>query len=223
MMSLLRLELRRQRSMAVRLTGVTILICLVFYAAGKRTAVEMLALVVGSSLGTIMMVPMGIAREKMEGTLDFICGLPVEPRTIAASRFLAVAILPIPWVIAIGVTSVAVPTLGALNPVGVAALAWLALLSLGALGTALCTLYDLESLLGVPLLAFVIAVVLVPRVAHALLPGLTPKVVLHLLQQPRAPIVLTLVLLVGVAIAGTLSFAITARGFAKYRAGISVR
>jgi hypothetical protein len=223
MMSLLRLELRRQRPMAVRLASVSILICLLFYAAGKRTAVEMLALVVGSSFGTIMMVPMGIAREKMEGTLEFLCGLPIEPRTIAASRLAAVALLPIPWVIAIGLTSYALPTLGALNPVGVAALSWLALALVGALGTALCTLYDLERLLGVPLLAFVIAVVLVPRLVHALLPRLTRTVVLQLLEQPHAALALSLLLLIAVAITGTLSFAITARGLSEYRVGISLR
>lgn len=223
MIPLLRLELRRQRAFALRMVFATVVIIPLFYVLGKRTAADMLAVLIASSLGSIMLVPMAIAREKMEGTLDFVCGLPVEPRTIAASRFIAAALFPIPWAIAIGVTSGAVPAIAALNPFGVAALAWLALALLGAIGTALCTLYDLESLLGAPLVAFVIAMVIVPRAVHALVPWITPQAILQQLQRPAAPFVLSLVLLIGVTIVGALSFAATARGFANYRPGISVR
>ena len=223
MLPLLRLELRRQRSFALRMAIVTVLIILVFYGAGKRAPADILALVIGSSLGTILIVPTGISREKMEGTLDFVCGLPVEPRTIAASRFAAVALIPVPWAVAIGVTSAAVPAIGAVNPVVMAALAWLALTLAAGVGTALLTMYDLESLVGAPLLAFVVAAILVPRLMHALFPGITSAAVLQLLQRPAAPLAFTLVLLALVAIVGAVAFAITVRGFATYRSGGSAR
>jgi len=73
MTALLALELRRQRPMFVRMALVTVVIGLVFFVAGKRTPADLLATLVGSGLGVALIVPMGIARDKMEGTLEFIC------------------------------------------------------------------------------------------------------------------------------------------------------
>ena len=108
MRALMILELRRQRLVIMRLALVTAAIGALFYLAGKRTPTEMLAAMIGSSIGVVLVVPMGITRDKLEGTLDFICALPVDSRTIAASRIAAMAVLSIPWAVGIGVISMRV-------------------------------------------------------------------------------------------------------------------
>lgn len=223
MIPLLLLELRRQRIMVLRMACLTVIVGLVFFVAGKRTPADLLAILIGSSIGVVLIVPMGISRDKMEGSLDFLCGLPVESHTIAASRFITVAILSIPWAVAIGAAAFTVPTVASLNPVGVATLTWFAMLLLGACGTALLTRFELESLLGTPVVAMVIAVVLVPRMVHALFPGLTQETLLRMMQRPAAPFVLSAVLLAAVAIVGTVAFVITSRAFASYRPGQAIR
>ena len=79
--------------MLLRMIGLTIFIGGVFSIAGKRTSADQIALVLGSGLGAALIVPIGIARDKMEGTLELLCGLPVAPRVIAASRISAGALL----------------------------------------------------------------------------------------------------------------------------------
>jgi hypothetical protein len=203
--------------MAVRMAVFTVISCALFFALGKRAPSDFLAIMIGSSIGIVLMVPMGISRDKMEGTLDFICGLPVEPRAIAGSRFIAVAILAVPWAVATGAVAASVPQIGALNPLGVTVLMWLAMLLLGACGTALMTQFGLETLFGAPLLAMVITLVLLPRVVRALVPGITQEALLRFLQQPAAPYVIAAALVAAVGIVGAVAFAATARGFAGYR------
>jgi hypothetical protein len=217
MIPLLRVELRRQRPMVARMVLLTAVVCAVFFLAGKRTPADFLATLIGSSLGVVLIVPMGISRDKMEGSLDFLCGLPVEPRDLAASRFVAVAVLSMPWAITVGAASFALPPTTSVNPVSVAILTWLAMMLLGACGTALLTRFELESLLGVPAVMTVIAVVLIPRAVRVLFPGFTQEAVLRFLQTPAAPFVLALALLLAVGIAGTVAFGVTTRGFANYR------
>jgi ABC-type transport system involved in multi-copper enzyme maturation permease subunit len=217
MIPLLLLELRRQRPMAVRMAWIVAAVVVVFYLAGKRAPSDLLAIVIGSAVGVVMMVPMGISRDKMEGTLDFVCGLPVEPRAIAASRFAAVALLSAPWAAVSGVVAAFVPQIATVNPVGVAMVMWLAMLLVGTCGTALTACFELETLLGAPFVATVIVLLILPRVVRALLPGITAEVMLRFVQRPSAPFVLGAVLLAAVAILGSVAFAASARGFANYR------
>jgi hypothetical protein len=221
--ALVNLELRRQRPIVLRMVLLTLFIGVVFFVAGKRTPASLFATLLGCSLGVVLIVPMGISRDKMEGTLDFICGLPVEPRDIAASRFIAVALLAIPWATGVGVLSATGPAIGALNPVGAAVLTWLTMVLLGICATALMTRYDLETLLGAPIIAMAIVVVIVPRVVHSLIPGITPETALQLLTRPAAPPLLATALLVAIGAIGTVAFAVTTRGFANYRPGTTSR
>jgi hypothetical protein len=220
---LLLLELRRQRPVFLRMVLLTLLVSTVFFVAGKRTPNELLATLIGSSLGVVLIVPMGISRDKMEGTLEFICGLPIEPHTIAASRFIAVALLATPWAVSVGALSCVVPAVGALNPAGVAVLVWLTMLLLGSCATALLARFDLETLLGAPIIVMVIAAVLVPRVVHSPIPGVTPDALLDFLGQPAAPLLLASALLAAVGAFGSVAFAVTVRGFAGYRRDSAAR
>jgi hypothetical protein len=223
MLPLLKLELRRQLPMVVRMACLTVVVSAVFFLAGKRGPGELLAALIGSSLGVVLIVPMGVSRDKMEGSLEFICGLPVEPSAIAASRMIAVAVLAFPWAVGVGALSLVVPATASLGPIAVAAFTWFVMTSLGACATAMLTRFELETMLGAPLVAMVIAVVLVPRAVHALLPGLTRESVVLYLQRPAAPLVLGLLVLSAVAALGIAAFRMTVSGFARYRPGADAR
>lgn len=217
MIPLLKLELRRQRPMVVKMAALTAVVCAVFYLAGKRAPAELLAAVAGSGLGAVLIVPMGISRDKMEGTLEFLCGLPVEPRAIAASRFAVMAVVATPWAVAIGAVSMMHASLLPLHPLAVLALSWLVMLALGACGVALMAVFDLETLLGAPMIAVVLIVVLVPRLVRAALPNLTGEMVLRLAERPAAPAMIAAVAVVALAAIGVLAFGAATRGFAAYR------
>jgi hypothetical protein len=218
MTPLLKLELRRQRPMVLKMALLTAFVCGVFYLVGKRAPVELLAAIAGSGLGALLIVPMGISRDKMEGTLDFICGLPVEPREIAASRFAAMALIATPWAVAIGAMAFAAPGEPPMHPVALAVLSWLAMLVLGAGGIAMMTLFELETLLGFPFVAMVLVVVLVPRVARAFLPGVSREALIELVRRPEAPLAISLVLIVVPSVVGAVAFAAAVRGFSAYMA-----
>lgn len=217
MRALLILELRRQRAVVFRLAGLTACVGVLFFLVGKRSPSDLLAAMIGTSLGAALIVPMGIARDKLEGTLEFLCGLPVEPRWIAASRLASMAVVSAPWSTGIAVLSLAVPTPLPMNFVGVAAVSWLVLTMLGAAATAFLTLFDLEQMLGAPVVGLVLAVVLIPRAAHWLIPGLSAASLLSLLNEPAAPVLLFGALMATVATVWLLSLAATTRGFARYR------
>lgn len=218
MIPLLKLELRRQGPIALKMALFTAVICAVFYAAGKRAPTDLLAAVLGSGLGAVLIVPMGISRDKLEGTLDFICGLPVEPRAIAASRFCAAAVFAAPWAAGVAGTSVALPATAHVNFLAAGVLTWVALLMFGVCVVAAFACWDLETLLGAPLIVLVGVFVLVPRVLRAWFPHLTPDAALHFLQQPSALLVVALCLVAAGSFASTVAFEMTARAFANYRA-----
>ncbi|MFI5233632.1 MAG: hypothetical protein ACHQSE_14085 [Gemmatimonadales bacterium] len=217
MTPLLKLELRRQRPMVLKMAALTAIVCGVFFAAGKRAPADLLAAVMGSGLGAVLIVPMGISRDKMEGTLDFLCGLPVEPRAIAESRFAAMAAVAVPWAVAVGAVSLALPATLHMNPVAVMVLTWLAMLLIGACAVAALACFELESLLGAPLVGLVVAFVIVPRAVRALFPAVTGEAALHILQQPAAPLVIAVCMLAVAGVVGGIAFGMATRGFANYR------
>jgi hypothetical protein len=217
MAALLMLELRRHRPMLQRMILLTATVCLVFFALGKRTAADQLAALLGCSIGVVLIVPLGIARDKTEGTLDFVCGLPVEARHIAASRFIALAALATPWALAIGVLSNAVPSIGSLSPVDAFVLVWLGMFLLGSCATALFSRYDFETLLGTPVVLVILFVAIAPRVVRLWLPSLTPQSIIRLLSEPYAPLAIVATVLAAVAVVGAVAFGATVRGFATYR------
>jgi hypothetical protein len=216
MITLLILELRRQRPMLVRMIGLTVAIGVVFFLAGKRTAADQLALVLGSGLGVVLIVPMGISRDKIEGTLELLCGLPVASRTIAASRLVAGALLSLPWAIGVGLLAFGLPSGFPLNPLGVAALAWVGMVFLSAGGSAVLARFDLERVLGAPFVAVVLALVIFPRVFHSIFPGMSLDVVLDILRRPSAPVLCAVGLLSVLAACALTALEITSRAFASY-------
>lgn len=203
--------------MLLRMIVMTLAVCLVFFVAGKRARTDQLAVLIGCSLGVALIVPLGIARDKMEGTMDFICGLPVEPWDIALSRFAAVVALALPWAVGIGAMSIGATAIGRLNPFDVAVVAWFALSLLGTCATALFSRFDFETLLGAPMIVMVVVLVVVPRAVRFWLPDLTAASVLRALAQPMAPALLVGGAVLTAVVLGGVAFGMTVRGFATYR------
>ncbi len=215
--SLLKLELRRQRPLLLRMVGMSAMTAAIFFMLGKRSPADQLAILLGTSLGIVALVPAGITRDKMEGTLEFLIGLPVEPRAIVISRFIATALTAIPWAVLAGFLALTFPPPFQMNPIGVCILAWMLFVLLGICGIAVMTRFELESLVGAPLIAMLIVFGLGPRLVHAVAPGLTAKSLLVLLFQPYAPIVIAFAMIAAIAGVGTLAFVVTERAIATYR------
>jgi hypothetical protein len=203
--------------MLMRMAQLTALVAVVFFIAGKRSPEDRLAAVIGCAFGVVLIVPMGISRDKMEGTLDFICGLPVEARDIAASRFVAAGLLVIPWAVGIGAVWLARPFSIALNPLAVSVAAWLAMVSISTGAAAIFTCFELENVLGVPMIAMLITVVVVPRAVHAGFPSLTTALMLQWLTTRAAPVVLASAATLVVISVCTVAFLATVRGLAKHQ------
>jgi hypothetical protein len=217
MTALTMLELRRQRVVVARLAALTIAIGALFYVAGKRSPTELLAAMIGSSIGAVLVVPMGIARDKLEGTLDFIRALPIGARDIAASRLAAMAIVSVPWAVGVGGVFANLHLPATPNMPLVILAWWLVLTMMGAIATAFFALFDLEQLLGAPLFGIIVLSVLVPRAARVVFPNVSAEVLLRFLRQPTAPFVITGATLAAIVVTCLASFAATERGFANYR------
>ncbi len=215
--TLLLLELRRDRPQVVRMALVTFAASALFYVAGKREPSSQLAILLGSAIGIVLLVPMGIVRDKMEGTLEFICGLPVAPREIAASRFIAGALIAIPWAVAVGALVLSMRLPGGMNAFDAAMLVWLLMCLVGGCLTSACALFDFATLLGAPMIALVAVWILLPRVVGAMFPGITEQSVVQFLNRPATPLVLAAVLMAIVSVTGSIAFAAATRGFAHYR------
>jgi hypothetical protein len=102
--ALLAVELKRVRTVLVRLGVATPLGLGVFLLLGKGTPENFLAVVLGAGLGVAVAgVPSGVLRDKLDGTLEFFVRLPATPGTVAAARFAAAALTSLPWAVATGV------------------------------------------------------------------------------------------------------------------------
>lgn len=210
-------ELRRERKVFLRLAALTVAISALFYLAGKRTAPELLAAMIGSGIGAVLIVPMGIARDKLEGTLDFICTLPVTPGVIAASRLAAMAVLAMPWAAGVGMLSVTLRVPNLPGAMLVTLMAWLMMVMLGAIATAFFALFELEQILGAPLFAMVVFFVVAPRLFRWFFPNVSAGLVWSLVSRPSTVMLLTGAGVLIFAGLGAVSFVATERGFAAYQ------
>ncbi len=65
---------------------------------GKTSVVNVLVVVLGAGLGMATAgPPMTVMRDKIDGSLEFLCTLPTSARMIAAAKFLTSAVTVLPW------------------------------------------------------------------------------------------------------------------------------
>jgi len=221
--ALLRLELERQRKLVLRLLGTTIFVGAVFWLLEGHGLPSLLAVALGTGIGSAMIVPFGVSMDRHEGTLEFLTALPTPPAAIAAARFLAAAMFTIPW--AILIAAAALPLARALTPAppvaaavaGTLLLTWLLLTLLAWALTGLFLRSRPGRYLGYPLAVLILGVGLLPKLLR--LPGRedVARWLGWLLAQPWAPAAVAAALLLLAAAVAAVSFRLAVRGVMLYR------
>ncbi len=70
---------------------------------GKGSITNMLVIVMGAGLGVATAgIPMTVMRDKLDGTLEFLCTLPTSANTIAGAKFITSALGTLPWAVGSG-------------------------------------------------------------------------------------------------------------------------
>ncbi len=102
--ALLALEVRRVSPLLLRILLAMLGVVLLFTAFGKGTAENILAAIIGTSLATVLAVPLTVSRDKLEGTLAFLRSLPASTLDLTAARFAAGASSVLPGAILTGIS-----------------------------------------------------------------------------------------------------------------------
>lgn len=221
--ALLGLELKRVQRLVLRLLIATVGVAVLLAVAGQGDAGTLIAVCLGTGIGVALTVPMGVSRDKMEHTLEFLCGLPTAAATVAAAKFAAAALVVLPWA---ALTACAIGWFGVLHRFGLGGVVavpaallgvWTMLSLLSWVLAAFLARFELEMLMGVPLGILVVILLVVPRVLDAIGPRDPAAALQWFLRQPWAPAAIAaaaVALVVGIA---ALAFATARKAIATYR------
>ncbi|MXX69985.1 MAG: hypothetical protein F4Y74_13625 [Gemmatimonadales bacterium] len=219
---LTRVEIQRAKPLLVRLYLAGAAGLVLFYIFGRATDENVLAVVMGVTLGLLVVVPFAVMRDRLDGTLEFLLSLPVTVSDLVAARFLAAAAGLLPGVIATGVTLMLVEPpaeWGVL--VGVApfqiALGYWALLTLAAWCLTAAAACELTRLISWSIAAMVVLLAWVAPWALGLLQREGIGGALRsFLEQPYAPVAIGAVTLAIFTALAAAAFGIAQRGVARY-------
>lgn len=215
-------EIRRAKPLLVRLYLAGAAGLGLFYVFGRATDENILAVVMGVTLGLVLVVPFAVMRDKLDGTLEFLRSLPVTVSDLVAARFLAAAVGLLPGVIATGVAfALVVPpaefgVLAAVAPYQMA-LGYGALLTLAAWCLTAAAACELTRLISWSVAAVVVLVGwAVPSVLGLLEREGIGAALRSFLEQPYAPVAIGAVALAVAAGLAAAAFGIAHRGLARY-------
>lgn len=76
LVALIRVALRRVLPLTARMAGMVVVLMALLVLVGKGGAENMSAVLVGSTLGYILLVPMALSRDKIDGALEFNLVVP---------------------------------------------------------------------------------------------------------------------------------------------------
>ena len=225
---LLRVEIVRHRRVALRLLASTLVCGVVFQLAGKPTAQTWLAIAFGMGLGGALLVPMGIARDRLDGNLEFLLSLPIDPKSLVVARGLASMLFALPPALVAAVASAFALTATSGVPTGLGFSAWtvvpgvliacwVALSVLGVLLVAVFCRWDLRDLIGVPMVFVALLILVVPRALSAWVPRIPVPTVIRWLSEPWFAPVFGLSLLVVVGGLCAAAFVLAEHGLRVYR------
>lgn len=221
MTTLARMELRRLRPVLLRTGLLTAVGAPLLLALGGQPALSYGLVVVGISVW--MQGPMELLRDRIKGDLLLLSTLPVPPATVAAGKFVAIAVTSVLSALlfagagALGlpdvVPSVSLPAAA----VGTFLWSWIFVTATSFVAAALLARFRLRTLTGgaVPLVLVVGFLGLI-RLLERLLPDPWARLE-WLLARPWLPLAATLV---SVALAGFVSwgaFRLTSTGIRDYR------
>ena len=219
---LTRLEIRRAKALLGRLYLAGVAGLALFYVLRRATDENILAVVMGVTLGMTLTVPFAVMRDKLDRTLEFLLSLPVTVADLVAARFLAAAIGLLPGVIATGVALALVtpPTefgvLAAVAPAQMALGFWV-LLTLAAWCLTAAAACELSRLISWSIAGMVVLLGWVVPWVLGLLERDGPAAALRsFVEQPYAPVAMGAAALVVAAALAVAAFAIAHRGLTRY-------
>ena len=220
--ALIALELKRSWKAHRPVVAACIVAVVVLVATGKATSYILLLIVLGGGFAPTIGTAASMLGEKMGRTLEFLCTLPTEPGTIAAAKFVAMAVTALPW--ALGGAFVLVGSdLGGL-PFASTELAWLSAaaaiwgsyLALGWGLLALWTRFEPEQIGIFP----IVILMILAFGGDLLLDLLDPKRITAALEwlstTPWAPAAIAAAVLITAAALGALAFQVTVSGLRTY-------
>ena len=221
--ALIALELRRIGPTVLRVQGAALVLAALFAVASSEPHENMLAVLLGTPIGVTLVAPMTVIRDKMEGTLEFLCSLPATAGELVTARFAAAALCILPGIALAGAGLAWLPL-----PAPVAAVPgellftalvgyWAALVVVSWLMAAAFASFEFARLMRWPLAIAVILLVVLPRVLERVVPDNFNDVMRQAVAQPWAPTAAALLVLALMGTAALVAFAITRRAFANYR------
>ena len=220
--ALLRVELRRALPAFIRgLAPLGVMLLLLIFA--RKPASETAAFIGFTSLAVGSCVEgMLVFQDRQRGVLAFLCALPTDGRSLAASRFIACACLTAPCaVLAAGGLHAITGQTGAIHPLaatlGLLVAAWVVACVVGWVAIALLTRYSLSSAVLIPFSVFVAGVTICQLLFPDWVRRASDPARALTLVAPSTAFELGAVLLVASAALAVFAFESTARRFAAPR------
>ncbi len=194
----------------------------VFAVFSEDVAENILAVTMGGTMGTALLIPMTVSRDKLEHTLGFLLSLPATVPELVVARFGAAALSLLPGSVATGAALALLPLPAELAfmegiPAFTMALGfWLLLMVVAWSLTAAAAAFDLSTLLGWPLVIFVGLCFILLWAIRTLGPDDPVQALRSFFGQPFAGAVLVAVVTVAMIATAIAAFLFACWGFAGY-------
>ena len=220
---LTRVEVRRSAFLLGRLYLLGVVGLAFFFLIGRATDENILAVVMGATLGAASVTPFAVMRDKLDRTMEFLLSLPVTAADLVTARFLAAAVGLVPGAVATGVAFALVappaefgPLLATLAPIQMALGYWV-LLTLAAWVLTAAAACEVSGLLGWSAAALLVFVgFAVPRLVELFDRTNASAMLDSFLRQPYAVVVMASVAAAVIVAMSMAAFVVAHRRFAGY-------
>ncbi|MYA34658.1 MAG: hypothetical protein F4164_11435 [Gemmatimonadales bacterium] len=220
--TLVHLEGRRGGRLLARMYLFGLALMVVFAVLGRASGENILAVIMGGTIGTVLLIPLTVGRDKVERTLEFLLSLPVTVQELVAARFAAAALSLLPGSVATGVALALLPLpleLGFMEGIPAFAIAfafWMLLTVVAWILAAFAAAFDLSTAVGWPLGIFVGLCLILPWTIRTFGPSDPGQALVWFLLQPFAGAVLAAVATVALIATSVAAFLLACRGFVTY-------
>lgn len=219
--ALTRLELCRAAPLLARVCGVAASAAALFVATGHATAENLISSALGTGVAFAMIGPLLVVRDKLEGTIEVLRGLPTSYEAVAAAKLVSAAVCTAPAALQFALTAAWVAGAGGERTPALAiqgfVTAWALLTLVAWLLVGLLTRYEIEQLSVAPALALALLVVVVGPAVERAVPD--PVAAMRWLAgQPWTGTLLGAFSVAVASAAGGAAFWLTRTGLAEYQA-----
>lgn len=218
---LTRLELRRVRPQLVRSALMLAVIFGVLALTGRATGEIAVLVLLGMAMAFALLLPPNQLRDKLDGSMAFLLGLPVERSTLARARCLATGLVMIPGALfPVAAWSLAAPAFfppGLSRPglAGVALVSWSTLTAVSILLSALLVRFKMEQVTMIPFVIFLGLLFVLDPLLTPLLPD--QAAVAQFLARPEAAILVEFGIVLGSAAVILVGYRLLRDGLENYQ------